>query len=309
MQRATIWSRSYPETGTDSPQSWRRARRCDSAGRVAARAAAAYDRGTMAGAPARVESGVWVAGLRELLLPLAVAACFVLYYFAEQPWWVMVAVALPMLALYLFAPRWAALSVARFDRDLVRLLSTGRQSLLPGRYARSFGMRMFSAPAVRAERRAVVAAENGHPAEARAAYRNALREQPSGAPLRVLLGYAHACYALGDDVEAIRVYRELLDQAGSLPGVRRNLAHALVRHGDSLREALSLIEGDLALDTGSERKAERDLLRAVAHAKLGERERARELAEQSAQAQGDLAVALRVELQRALDGAAAPRPT
>jgi hypothetical protein len=263
----------------------------------------------MAAAPEQAESGVRLAGTRELLLPVTVTLCFTLYYLAEQPWWVVAAVAVPMAGLYVLAPSWAARSVTSFDRDLVQLLSTGRRSLLPARYARAFGMRLFSSPAIRAERRAVVAAENGQPAEARSGYRIALRDQGGRAPLRVLLGYAHACYALADDAEAIRVYRELLDHAGSLPGVRRNLAHALVRHGDSLREALTLIERDAVKDAAPERVAERDLLRAVAHAKLGERERARELAEQSGQAQGELALALRIELQRALDGAATPRPT
>jgi tetratricopeptide (TPR) repeat protein len=169
-------------------------------------------------------------------------------------------------------------------------------------------MRLFSPPAVRAERRAVVAAENGHAAQARTAYRAALREQGARAPLRVLLGYAHACYALSDDAEAIRIYRELLDQAGSLPGVRRNLAHALVRRGDCLREALELIDRDAQQEGDSERRAERDLLRAVAHAKLGEREQARHLADRSRGVEGELLLALRAELERALEGAATPRP-
>jgi hypothetical protein len=261
-----------------------------------------------AAAPQRAESGLWLAGTRELLLPATVILCFGLYYFAAQPWWVVIAVALPMAALYVLAPSWAARSVERFDRDLVRLLSTGQRTRLPARYARALGMRLFSAPAIRAERRAVVAAENGHPAEARAGYRAALREHGPRSPLRVLLGYAHACYALCDDAEAIRIYRELLDQAGSLPGVRRNLAHALVRRGDSLREALTLIDRDAQQEGDSERRAERDLLRAVAHAKLGEREQARHLADRSRGGQGELALALRAELERALEGAATPRP-
>jgi tetratricopeptide (TPR) repeat protein len=257
---------------------------------------------------ASAEAGVWLAGTRELLLPVTVMVCFVLYYFAGQPWWTLLAIALPMVGVYVSAPAWAASSVASFDRDLVRLLSTGKRAQLPGRYARALGMRLFAPPAVRAERRAVVAAENGQPAAARAGYRAALREHGSRAPLRVLLGYAHACYALAEDAEAIRVYRELLDQAGSLPGVRRNLAHAMVRLGDSLREALELIDRDSQQDADAVRQAERDLLRAVAHAKLGDRERARDLAQRTLALDGELAESLRQELQRALEGAATPRP-
>jgi hypothetical protein len=250
-------------------------------------------------------TGLWVAGTRELILPATVASCFVLYYLLELPAWVLLAVGAPMLGVYALAPSWAARSVASFDRDLVRLLSTGARGELPFRYARSIGMRLFAAPGTRAERRAVVAAESGEVAEARASYREALQEY-AFAPLRVQLGYAHACYGLGDDDEAIRVYRVLLEHAGTLPGVRRNLAHALVRRGDSLREALDLIESDTAAESAS-RRAERDLLRAVAHAKLGERARARELLASSPPPESTLALSLRAELERAMDGAISPR--
>jgi hypothetical protein len=169
-------------------------------------------------------------------------------------------------------------------------------------------MRLFSPPAVSAERRAVAAAENGMPREAKAGYLIALHSYGKQAPLRVLLGYAHACYSLGDDAPAITTYRELLEHAGALPGVRRNLAHAMVRSGESLREALALMDIDAAQDAGGSRGAERDLMRALAHAKLGERARACELAERTAAADSELAEALRIELQRELDGVAAARP-
>jgi tetratricopeptide (TPR) repeat protein len=252
------------------------------------------------------QSGLRLAGARELLLPITVLACFGLYYGAEFPLWVVAAVAVPMLVLYALAPRWAARSVVSFDRDLVRLLSTGRRQALPGRYARALGMRVFSAAGVRAERRAVVAAENSDPREAQASYRAALREYASQPPLRVLLGYANACYALGDDVEAIRVYRELQANAAALPGVRRNLVHAMVRSGESLREALALLDDAARNDVGRARPADTDLMRAVAHAKLGEFDRARMLADAYPVVDGEFAISLRTELERVLDGATAP---
>lgn len=248
-------------------------------------------------------SGVRFAGLRELLLPVTVLACFVLYYVLELDGWAVAAAGVPMVLLYALAPAWAESSTARFDRDLVRLLSTGRRAALPGRYARALGMRLFASPAVSAERRAVVAAENGLPREARASYRVALHEHGRAAPLRVLLGYAHACYELRDDSEAIRAYRDLLAQTTALPGVRRKLAHALVRRGEALREALELIDAE----AGPGHAPERELLRAVAYAKLGEHRRASELAERTRDAEGELADALRLELHHALDGVSAAR--
>jgi hypothetical protein len=90
--------------------------------------------------------------------------------------------------------------------------------------------------------------------------------------------------------------------------VQRNLAHAMVRRGESLREALQLLDADQTTSNTPERNAEIDLLRAVAHAKLGERERASALLEQCGAANGERASALRAELQRALDHVADPRP-
>jgi hypothetical protein len=258
--------------------------------------------------PGETKSGLSLAGSRELILPVTVLGCFVLYYVLELPGWTVFALALPMGLLFALAPRWAARSVASFDRDLVRLLATGQRAALRRRYAYALGMRLFSPPAVSAERRAVVAAENGLPREAKAGYLVALHSYGKPAPLRVLLGYAHACYSLGDDTQAISTYRELLEHAGALPGVRRNLAHALVRRGESLREALELMDVDAATDGHGARGAERDLMRALAHAKLGERERATELAGRSAGADSELAESLRVALQRELDGITTARP-
>jgi predicted Zn-dependent protease len=205
------------------------------------------------------------------------------------------------------APAWAARSLAEFDRDVVRLLSTGKRSGLPGRYARAVGMRFFSPPALVAERRGMVAAETDRPAEARAGFRSAMLEYGPAAPLRVLLGYAHACYALGDDAEAIRVYRELLEQEGALPGVQRNLAHAMVRSGQSLREALELIDRVEGESEDPQRRGELSLVRALAHAKLGEHERAQALLDDHVELRGELAEHIREQVAVERDGATVVR--
>ncbi|HKU40561.1 MAG TPA: tetratricopeptide repeat protein, partial [Polyangiales bacterium] len=82
--------------------------------------------------------------------------------------------------------------------------------------------------------------------------------------------FAHASFQLGDDVRAIGMYRKLLATAPALPGVERNLAHAMVRRGEELEEALSML-------ARVERGAQTSLLQAWAYAKLGERDRASEL--------------------------------
>jgi predicted Zn-dependent protease len=208
-----------------------------------------------------------------------------------------------MVVLYALAPTWAARSLADFDRDVVRLLSTGKRAALPGRYARALGMRLFSPPALVAERRGMVAAETDRPAEARAGFRSAMLEYGPAAPLRVLLGYAHACYALGDDAEAIRVYGELLKQQGALPGVQRNLAHAMVRSGQSLREALELIDRVEGESDDPQRRGELSLVRALAHAKLGEYERAQALLDDQVELRGELADHIREQVAVERDGA------
>ena len=248
--------------------------------------------------------GLQLAGTREMLLPFTIACCFVLYYLVKAPFAVVVGVASPMLVLYAFAPSWGSRSVTSFDRAAVALLATGQPKALVGRYQRAWGMRLFAPPAIVAERRAMVAAENGHYGEARRAYGHALHEHGQDAPLRVMLGYAHACFQVGDDEEAIRVYRQLLDVAGTLPGVQRNLAHAMVRAGESIREALGMLEK--AEQSADGRRDELLLLRALAHAKLGERERAQALSREIA-ADDDVLRHLHEELRVVLDAAAAPR--
>ena len=68
--------------------------------------------------------GLTLGATRELMLPVTVLGCFALYYLAEQPFWVVVACAAPMLLLYAVAPLWAARSLASFDRDAIGLLSS-----------------------------------------------------------------------------------------------------------------------------------------------------------------------------------------
>ncbi len=223
--------------------------------------------------------GLTLGPTRELLLPATLLGCFAIYYLAEQPFWVVLACAMPMLAVYALAPAWATRSVMHFDRDAVSLLAAGRDDELRGRYARALGMRLFATPAVRAERRAMVLAESGDMRGARRAYAEALEEHADRAPLRVMLGYAHACFALGDDGPAIRMYRKLLATAGILPGVERNLAHALVRRGEELEDALAMLSRAEREPADAVRQTELKLLRALAHAKLGDHAQARALFE------------------------------
>lgn len=221
--------------------------------------------------------GLTLGATREMLLPATMLACFAIYYLAEQPFWVVLACAIPMLALYALAPLIAKRSIANFDRDVIQLLAAGKPAALPARYARALGMRLFAPPGLRAERRAMVLAENGDVRGARAAYQEAHEEHAGSPPLRVLLGYAHASFAVRDDPRAIELYRKLLATSVPLPGVERNLAHALVRSGEDLREALTMLLRCEREPAPEPRAAELKLLRAVAHAKLGEHARAREL--------------------------------
>jgi len=237
---------------------------------------------------------------RELLLPLTVLGCFALYYLLEQPFWLVLSCALPALVLYALAPLWAARSQAAFDRDAVALLAARRGSALRQRYDRALGLRLFGAPAQRAERKAMVLAELGQTRAARDAYLEALEEEPQRAPLRVMLGFAHTSFALGDDRTAIAMYRELLASAGLLPGVERNLAHALIRQGEDLHEALSLLSRAEREPSARARRAELELLRALAHAKLGDTGRARELLIE-ADERADQTESLRAELRALLE--------
>jgi hypothetical protein len=213
---------------------------------------------------------------RNALIPLSIVVCFVLVYVVRAaPFWVLPIGAL-VTALYLAAPWVGRRSTARLDRDLVRFLSRGEQRRLAGRYRRAIGMRLFAPPAVAAERRGLVAAESGDHRRARDAYRAAEAGYGEGeAPLSVRLGLAHACYALGDDESAVLGYRAVLRDAPGLPRVKVSLAHALARSGRDLREAERLTE-ELLRQAG-DAPGEITLLRALVHARRGQKGPAKKL--------------------------------
>jgi hypothetical protein len=214
---------------------------------------------------------------RELILPATLIGCFALYYFAELPFWAVLTCAAPMMVVYALAPLWAARSMAAFDRATVSLLAKRDPSRLRARYSRALGMRLFGAPGLVAERKAMMLLECGSPRAALAAYRDALDELGKAAPDRVVLGAAHASFAAGDDAGAVVLYRRVLGSVGALPGVERKLAHALIRRGEDLEEALSLLERTGSQLSDAEAKQEQLLMRALANAKLGRTDTAREL--------------------------------
>ena len=198
--------------------------------------------------------------------------------------------------LYVWAPLLGRSSLAAFDREAVQLLSKGRASELPSRYARALLMRLFAAPALVAERRGLVFAETGDAPKARAAYRRALAGYPEGrAPVAVRLGIAHASFAMGDDRTAIEVYKDVRKNDGGFPKLARNLAHALARAGD---------EPKLAEEIAEEALRESDdartlLVRALVHASRGQRGPARKLLKATRDAEG--VDDLREEVETALE--------
>jgi tetratricopeptide (TPR) repeat protein len=239
--------------------------------------------------------------VRHALIPASLVICFALVYpLRVAPGWV-VAVGIAAVILHLAAPALGRASMARFDRDVIRLLAAGRREGLRARYARALGMRLFAPPALVAERRGLVAAETGRPGRARAAYREALGGYPEDrAPLGVQLGLAHASFALGDDAEAIRRYRAVLRRSGSYPRVARNLAHALARRGESPKEAERLAERALR-EAGDRPSAETELVRALVHARRGQRGPARKVLARTRDAEGRDVERLREEVEEALE--------
>jgi tetratricopeptide (TPR) repeat protein len=235
------------------------------------------------------------------LLPATILVCFWLYYGAHKSFSVVLGCALPMLVFYACAPWWAADSLASFDRDAVRLLAAGRPKSLLGRYQTAIGMRLFSPPALRAERKAMALAEAGKTLAARIAFKEALDEHGDAVPLRVMLGYAHTSFVLGEDQAAIPMYRRLLASTGSLPGVERHLAQALVRQGEDLQQALDLLER-AAREPDETLRAELVLVRAVAYAKLGNKRRAQELMAQEQSVVSEGANELRAQIGVLLGG-------
>ena len=262
-------------------------------------AAAGYDRRSVAPNEPTLPPAPAPSLLRHALIPLSIVISFVLVYGLRLPPWWIVLVAAPLIALYLAAPGIGRASLARFDRDAVALLARGRSDRLRRRFARALGMRLFAPPALVAERRGLVAAESGRPGPARAAYRSALAMYPEDrAPLGVRLGLAHANFALRDDAEAIRLYRAILRESGSYPRVARNLAHALARRGEDLKDAEALADRAIA-EAGDDPPAETLLVRAFVHARRGQRGPAKKLLRRTRDAEG--VDELREEVEEALE--------
>jgi len=213
--------------------------------------------------------------IRAALVPASIVLCFLLYYMARLPLPVVIAIAVPFMLLFIWAPAWARASVASFDRDAVRLLSTNRREALEARLRRAFGMRIFAPPAIVAERRGLVASESGRAAVARDAYRVAKQAYGAAPPVSVVLGYAHACYELGDNDDAIDAYRHVLRTAGPLPRVQRNLAEALMRRGGTGSEAAQLLEREIESTTDETSRGE---LRALLQQAGGPKKKARKRA-------------------------------
>lgn len=236
---------------------------------------------------------------RHLLIPLSLVVCFSLIYGLKvAPLWI-VAVGLPVAALYLMAPALGRSSLSRFDRDAVQFLATGRHAALQARFARSLGMRLFAPPALVSERRGMLEAESGAPRRARAAYRAALEGYPEDeAPVSVRLGMAHASYLLGDDHEAIAHYRAVLRDAGSFPNLERNLARALARLGEEPKEAERLAQKALQQAPADPQVR---LVRALVHARRGQRGPARKLLAATRDADGEELDELREEIAELLE--------
>jgi len=240
--------------------------------------------------------------LRGALLPASLVLVFCLIYGFNIPFGLAAAASIPFIALFVFAPAWARASLARFDRDALRLLSIGQQDRMGDRLRRALGARLFAAPARMWERRGLVAAENGRPREARLAYSRAMKgyEEAAHVPVSLLLGYAHACYALGLDAEAVKHYRRVLADSGTMPRVERNLAHVLIRKGEGVRDALDLLDQAARSASDEDARGEVTLIRAFGEARLGNRATAKQLLEDAVAVRTEAAEALREEVREHL---------
>jgi hypothetical protein len=244
-------------------------------------------------------------GRHHVLIPISVVSCAILLYGLHAPFAVVLVVAATFLTLYLSAPSLVARSRESFDRDAlsIRASKDGAAASelarrLGARLEAAWAMRLLGPPAEVHARRAMVAEEASRPAEAREHYRRALGAWDGELPLPMLLGYANASYASGDDVEAVVTYQKVLDRGSMLPRVHVRIAHATLRAGlptDNVEGWLEAAERDAEDETG---KHEVTLVRALGAAKDGDRRRARELLAATPE---DVHASLRAEVQAALD--------
>lgn len=238
-----------------------------SAQRVPADSDVAKPVGVVTQAPRR--GGAEPSLTRLALLPVGVLVAAIARFAFAAPFSVTALLTAPFVLLFAAAPWLARRALARFDRDSVLLLATDRKNELWPLYRASRALRLFVSPAELAARRGFMHAETDDPEAAAGAYFEALEGFRGSAPLSVMLGHAHACYASDQDEAAIAGYRGVLATGSGVPRVSLNLAHALLRTEQPATEALTVLEGvDPDGGTAEDQRKVR-LMLALAHARAG----------------------------------------
>jgi len=186
----------------------------------------------MTGSPRRLDPPP----ARGLLIPLSLGVVVVLRYGLGLGLGPAVLGALPLVALFLLAPRLAARSLRAFDQDAVLLLSRGRAAALPARYRRAVGLRLFAPTPLRAERRGLALAESGASEPALGAYRQAVDaydEMEVPPAVGAVHGWARVASELGRWDEAVRAWSRLEGLGAGIPDLSERLAEARRGAGSS----------------------------------------------------------------------------
>lgn len=227
------------------------------------------------------------------LLPLAAFVIVVARYGFGASFTLAMAAGAPLVLLFAVAPVLAARSRRRFERGLGMALARGQGGELEAllRAARAF--RWFGSPGEVAEKEGLVASEAGDHARAKEAYARAAEGWRGPAPMAVELGFAHACFELGEDAKAVTSYRRVLAWEPTMRLARERIAQALLRAGlDGEGEAHGWLEG--LEEPANEEAAHRfRMLRAAAARSAGEKGEAKRWLKKAGKPRDEEARALR----------------
>lgn len=218
--------------------------------------------------PGRADPSLARAGL----LPLAFGVVFAVRYGFSTSLTIAMAAAAPLILLFVVSPLLAARSQSRFDQVIAGALAMGKPGLLERAWSRARLFRVFGAPGEVWERRGLIASVQGEHASARDAYAKAKKCYERTGPISVELGLADSCFELGEHLDAVAGYEQVLRWDPTLHRARRNLGFALVALGRA-EEALPWLEG--CPEPGGDAHHYR-LLRAAVYAAIGKHKQARE---------------------------------
>ncbi len=166
--------------------------------------------------------------------------------------WAALPILVMLIAYHFVLPRLVSSRVEKFNREAIKLLTSGQADKIPSLAGRSVFLQLFApAPALSAKL-ALAYVELGDHRSACSAFENALRDPAPSERLPLELGYAKSLFICGKTFEASKIAERLLKSDVRLPELLVFVARERLEKGDFGKQTRSLIEQALELSGSPE---------------------------------------------------------